>query len=125
MDDARDGRFDAPPGLAALLEEGERVLLVLPGFPRSLVATDRRVITGPSSTSPASTRVFRYEELTGVTAHLGILSRRSVVLEGPGLRTDWAGSNHDGNAVTVQVWRLGQARDAVERLRSLIADRTP
>jgi len=123
VDEASDKTVEAPPSLAALLADDERVVLVLPGFPRSIVATDRRVMTGPSGSLPGDTRSYRYEELTGVSAHLGILSRRTVVLEGPGLRSDWAGARRDGNSTVVQVWRLGPARLAVERLRALIAER--
>lgn len=121
--DGRAEQIDVVPArIARLIEDGERVLLVLSGFPRSIVATDRRVIVAQSTASPATTRSFQYGELTGVTAHLGIFARRQVLLDGPGFPTDFFGSGTFGNSTIVMIWRLAQTRVAVDRLRVIIAE---
>ncbi len=110
------------PRLQQLLEPGEIPLLVIPGFPRTIVATDRHVIVGQSGVSPAFSGIFRYEQLSGVKAHFGLISRR-VVLEGPELPTSWLETARVGTSTVIAFWRVRQTRIAVERLREMIRER--
>lgn len=117
----RDLNREVPRNVRFFLEPNERALIVIPGFPSSIVATDRRVLLSPRG-KEAQPTVYLYSALTGVGGSFDVIGRKYVALAGPRLN-DHPSVMELGrtpNATLVQVWRLGQARTAVAELNQLI-----
>jgi uncharacterized RDD family membrane protein YckC len=110
-----------PAGVRPFIEDGERALVVIGGAFGAIVATDRRVIVERTMT-PMAPEIHSYRSLTGAIGHLGIFSRRSVALQGPGLNNDPGIGDLalSRNATVVQMWNLSRARESVAELNALI-----
>lgn len=120
---ARDLGASLPPGLRALLRPDERAVIIIPGYPSTIAATNQRVLVSERRGQVGPT-AYRYSELTGIGGSFEVVGRKYVALAGPGLN-DKPGISELGrmpNATLVQVWRLGQARTAVDELNGLIAE---
>jgi hypothetical protein len=118
---ARDLNARLPRNLRHFVAAGERTLVLIPGYPSTIAATNRRVLVSPRRSETVPT-VYDYAALAGMRGAFNVLGRRWVALSGPGLN-DHPGFAELGlvpNATLVQVWRLGRARTAVEELNALI-----
>ena len=115
----RDLRRRVPEALVSMLEPGERALVVVDGVPGAIVATDRRVLV---ERWLHPTVAFRYDELTGAIAHVGIFSKRYVALTGPGLQSSFGFGmqGRSNNATVVQIWRMGQAKSAATDITKIV-----
>lgn len=120
--EARNLNDRLPRGIHPFIAEGERALIIIPGVPGAIVATNQRVIVERMAT-PMQPQVFPYRALTGAVAHLKLFGRRFAALAGPGLDPDPGAIaiGRSRNATVVQVWRLGATRQAVAELNELIA----
>lgn len=118
---ARDLNGVVPRNLRLFLESGERAVIVIPGYPSSLVATNKRVLLSPRGREMAPTS-YPYRALTGIGGSFKVVGRKYIALAGPGLSAHPSVMDlgRTPNATLVQVWRLGQARTAVAELNELI-----
>ena len=116
---ARDLRADMPASLRAILEPGDRALVIIPGL-MAIVATDRRVLLQrPDRHRPAL--AYDYSELTGATAHVGFLMRY-VALTGPRLQTSFrfGMTGRSNNATPFQLWKADKCRRGADEMSQLI-----
>ncbi len=104
------------------MKPGERALVIIPGAPGAIVATDRRVIVERTAT-PLKPEIFAYQDLTGAVARLEFLSRRVVALDGPGLRNDLGtfAVGRSRNGTVISPFRLERTRVSVADLNTLIS----
>jgi hypothetical protein len=123
---ARNLNASLPRTLRHFVDPDERTLVIIPGYPSSIAATNRRVLVSPRRSETIPT-VYPYAALTGIDGSFKVLGRKFVAFSGPGLN-DHPGIAELGltpNATLVQVWRLGQARNAVAEINALIAAMQP
>ena len=118
---ARDLTGIVPRNVRHFLESDERAVVVIPGFPSSIVATTKRVLVSPRRNETKPT-IYPYSALTGIDGSFDVFGRKYVALEGPGLNDQPSVMElgRTPNATLVQVWRLGKARTAVAELNALI-----
>jgi hypothetical protein len=101
-----------------MYEPGETTMVVIRGFPGSIVGTNRHVYVD----RPAGAIVWNFDQLTRADAQLSIFKRR-VVLHGPGIPKGTLNALTIGMstyATVVQIWRMGEARRGAAAITRLI-----
>ena len=114
---------ELPLGVRPFMEPGERGLVIIPGTPGAIVATDRRVIVERKRT-PLQPAIYAYRDLTGVRPHLALNRRPSVELAGPELPANQRDVEilRSKNATFVSAWHVDEVRVSAVELDILISE---
>jgi hypothetical protein len=107
-----------PVALRAMFQPDERALVVFDSTFGAIVATDRRVLL---ERPRRPTVVYRFSDLTGAVAHVGLVSRY-LALMGTGLpeKIGFGRAGTSSSATLVQAWQVGEARRAAADMSLLI-----
>ena len=114
----RNLNADVPVALRAMFQPDERALVVFDSTFGAIVATDRRVLLERLG---RPTIVYRFSDLTGAVAHVGLASRY-LALMGTGLpeKIGFGRAGTSSSATLVQAWQVGEARHAAADMSLLI-----